>query len=380
MKKINVFLRLSIKSHPLYEELVNFPPQGINYKTDKKIEHYSSKPLMKDKIKNCLWGKFIKYFLSLFPISPNNCDLIHSTNNIIPLSKKPWIIDTESGYGIFGFNYKKAKNPLFKLILRKIFKNKSCKEILAWSKICKKELIELLGKDLENKIKIVYPAHHVPNKNSQKNHSKKIKLLFVSRRFEDKGGYELLEAFNLIKKKFNCKLTLISDIPKEILEKYSKDKKIILKDANLKREEIKKFYEEADIFVYPTRIDTFGFVLIEAMAYKLPIITTRLYALPEIVEENKAGLLINPLIKWENNPRRAFWKTDFDYLKEYQKAYLCKKEKIVKDLATNIEKLCKDKKLREKFGKSGFKAVSQGVFSIKNRNKKLRELYEKALH
>lgn len=57
----------------------------------------------------------------------------------------------------------------------------------------------------------------------------------------------------------------------------------IIKDNNLEnihftgyknKEELKKYYEAADLFVLATRIDTWGLVINEAMAYCLPVITT----------------------------------------------------------------------------------------------------------
>ena len=51
-------------------------------------------------------------------------------------------------------------------------------------------------------------------------------------------------------------------------------------------------YNLADLFVYPTRYEGFGFPALEAMACGTPVITTDISSLPEIVGD--AGLLITP--------------------------------------------------------------------------------------
>lgn len=58
---------------------------------------------------------------------------------------------------------------------------------------------------------------------------------------------------------------------------------------------IEEFYRAADIFVFPTRREAFGMVLVEAMASGLPCIASRIVGVTdEIVDEGKTGLLVEP--------------------------------------------------------------------------------------
>ncbi|MFP3345246.1 glycosyltransferase family 4 protein, partial [Halomonas sp. SIMBA_159] len=50
-----------------------------------------------------------------------------------------------------------------------------------------------------------------------------------------------------------------------------------------------RLYQQADVFVMPTYADAFGYVFIEAMAMGLPVITTRINAIPEIVSHGETG-------------------------------------------------------------------------------------------
>jgi glycosyltransferase involved in cell wall biosynthesis len=53
-------------------------------------------------------------------------------------------------------------------------------------------------------------------------------------------------------------------------------------------------YEDADIFLLPSETEGSPMVLIEAMAYALPIIVTSVGAVPEMVEDGKSALVLPP--------------------------------------------------------------------------------------
>ena len=53
-------------------------------------------------------------------------------------------------------------------------------------------------------------------------------------------------------------------------------------------------FQAADIFVYPTVNDTFPLVLLEAMQYGLPVVTTAEGAVPDIVDANQTGFIVPP--------------------------------------------------------------------------------------
>ena len=59
-------------------------------------------------------------------------------------------------------------------------------------------------------------------------------------------------------------------------------------------EEHTALYRSADIFVLPTEGDRSPWAIIEAMAMQLPVISTTVGAIPEIVAHGETGLLVPP--------------------------------------------------------------------------------------
>jgi glycosyltransferase involved in cell wall biosynthesis len=59
----------------------------------------------------------------------------------------------------------------------------------------------------------------------------------------------------------------------------------------LDREELAKVYAAADVFVFPSKTDTFGLVLLEAMACGLPVAAYPVTGPRDVIGESKAGVL-----------------------------------------------------------------------------------------
>jgi glycosyltransferase involved in cell wall biosynthesis len=56
----------------------------------------------------------------------------------------------------------------------------------------------------------------------------------------------------------------------------------------------KDLWQTSDLFVMPARHEAFGLVYQEAAAAGLPVVATRINAVPELVEDGRTGILVPP--------------------------------------------------------------------------------------
>ena len=113
-------------------------------------------------------------------------------------------------------------------------------------------------------------------------------ILFVGKDFERKGGPVLLDAFRSVRASMpEAQLLVIG--PRSI-----PDTPGVTLLGTLSHEQMVDVYQQARVFVMPSWREPFGIAFIEAMAHGLPCIGTRIEAIPEIIDENRTGLLVEP--------------------------------------------------------------------------------------
>lgn len=64
--------------------------------------------------------------------------------------------------------------------------------------------------------------------------------------------------------------------------------------GHLKREEVLPIMARASVFAFPSRLEAFGLVILEAMECGVPVVYTSLPPGPEVVEDGVTGLLADP--------------------------------------------------------------------------------------
>jgi glycosyltransferase involved in cell wall biosynthesis len=120
-------------------------------------------------------------------------------------------------------------------------------------------------------------------------------ILFVAKdSFEEKGGKDLLDAFENVKKEIhNCKLKIVGQkIPIKI--KGVENIGFIDKNKPKGKENLRKLFQEASLFVMPSYVEATSNVFLEAMSNGLPCIGANLSAMPELILGNNCGLVSDP--------------------------------------------------------------------------------------
>lgn len=179
--------------------------------------------------------------------------------------------------------------------------------------------------------------------------SKDILLGVIGRLSPEKGCLEFLGVFKELSEIYqNLKLMFIGEGPlfdglKKQVDIYQLSDKVLLTGY---QKVVQPFYETFDIFISPSKTEGISNVILEAMAYRLPIVATDVGGNSEIIKSYYNGILI----KLE----------DYTHFKEV------------------IIELINNKQLRRKISNAGLRTLKQN-FSFDMRMKKVQKFYDSLL-
>jgi glycosyltransferase involved in cell wall biosynthesis len=124
-------------------------------------------------------------------------------------------------------------------------------------------------------------------------------VLAVARMYPRKRLDDLLRAARALRPRIpGLRVRIVGEGPESIrLKRLAQD--LALADTvtflgEISRQALAVEYAAADCFCLPTVQEGFGIVFTEAMAAGLPVVACRAAAVPEVVEDGRTGLLVNP--------------------------------------------------------------------------------------
>ena len=123
-------------------------------------------------------------------------------------------------------------------------------------------------------------------------------LLFVSTDFRAKGGFETLAAFQILRRDFPAlRLTVIGDAPPKKCKGDLSGVSFLgylSKSDPRQREIYRRSLAEAFALVLPTQADIAPLTPLEAACFGTPTVSVRAFAIPELIEHEKSGILLEP--------------------------------------------------------------------------------------
>jgi len=128
----------------------------------------------------------------------------------------------------------------------------------------------------------------------------KVNILFVGRLEKRKGVNYLLKAYKSIKRENpDCRLIIVGPgarlyrrYQKQIAREGIEDVVLV---GSVPNEDLPRYYKTADIFCAPaTRCESFGVVLLEAMAVGVPVVASDVEGYANVVTHGEDGLLVPP--------------------------------------------------------------------------------------
>jgi glycosyltransferase involved in cell wall biosynthesis len=175
--------------------------------------------------------------------------------------------------------------------------NRNCfriaRHIVAWSEWARDGLMDEYEVPID-KITVIPPGVDIqawarpPYRKERQ--SSPIRILFVGANLERKGGRVLLEAFRRLRTQYvDLELHLVTRDP------ITPEPAVFLYQTMQPNSlPLKELFFSSDIFCLPTQGDCLPLVLSEAGAAGLPLISTRLAAIPEIVRDGETGFVVPP--------------------------------------------------------------------------------------
>lgn len=282
-----------------------------------------------------------RYFSLLWPtvIACPDIPVIYIQSAISPLYRQR---ASEKLKKIYRFGYILGAYPAAFLEKKGMMK---CSKIITLSQMRMRESIDYYGLPFQ-KYEVVHPGidltHFHPRK-KDKFLCEELRLsletkviLTVSRLSAEKNLDHLIKAFLLVNSKLKDSVLIIAGDgnDRERLKKLAKELRIAQRVKFVgERKDVEKFYTIADVFVLPSRYEGFGQVLLEAMAFGVPVIGLKadypkvIVANEEIIINGKTGFLVDPY--------------------------------LVEDLAFRIEQILQDDNLKKQQGENARKLCEE---------------------
>ncbi len=145
------------------------------------------------------------------------------------------------------------------------------------------------------KIHVIHNFIYLPEL-KEKTKNQQVKIISLGRLGKRKGTFDLISAVEKIKH-LDFMLELGGDGEIDLCHHLIKEKNLVEKIkirgwvAGAEREEM---LETGDVFVLPSYLEDMPMAILEAMAYEMPVVSTNIAGIPEMVEDGKSGFLIEP--------------------------------------------------------------------------------------
>ncbi|WP_448249776.1 glycosyltransferase family 4 protein [Thalassotalea agariperforans] len=313
----------------------------------------------------------------------NECDIVEAI--LSPThTKKPWLYSLAVFQEALAFNIKGI--PIPKYLRCKyaeyLFSQDNFKKFLFWSEAGKSTLKtygNITNQTLWDKSEVVYPAINAPDEALVQYKKSDFCLLF-SGDFFRKGGVNVIDVFERIQKIYpSIRLILACDenidfktddlaLRNKYLEKISKSPKISMGRIPRKRM-LKEILPQTDVYLLPTYNEAFGFAVLEAMAFGIPVIATNCMAMPEMITQNETGLMIDTS-KYDCEQLFKGY-----YVKSIPQNFC---EDVTHQLSEYLTQILASEDLRRHLGTKA-REVAKNKFSFAQRHKTMKKIYRDAI-
>jgi glycosyltransferase involved in cell wall biosynthesis len=389
-----VHLHVGRSSHPVYREQLLAAPDGVAYTTAHPDLEDPSAPTrliarrsdrraaLRDRAEPAALRVLSEagYVRADRVRPPAGTDVIHSAELLLRDSPRPYVVDFEAFECFVLYQRAALGRPWARRRLLTLLEDPACHALLPWSAWAARGVAAALGPAaaarLAAKTVVVPPAIRPAVERPRERASGPLRVLFVGTKFVEKGGAEALAAVARARESHDVVLDLVSYVPSHWRARAGAPG--VKAHVPGGRDVVEALYARADIFLFPSHMDTFGYVVLEANAHGLPVVAPAHQSLPELVDDGRSGLLVaaeEPLFRADGLSR-------FRHVLPPPRSYLRALEHpspaYVDRLAGALTRLAEDPGLQARLADEALARVRDGRFSIGRRRELLAPIYEAA--
>ncbi|MCS7110534.1 MAG: glycosyltransferase [Candidatus Caldarchaeum sp.] len=334
--------------HPIWSTLVEKPPQGVRF-----IERTGYA------------GKVYLLASGLLRVKR----LVHFCKGVKLAYGRRWVADMES-VKVFFKDYGELLNSDCVARAERRLETGDCRMLMPLTGAAERTLRRYLR--LKNySVEVVYPSFYTEKAPDLRNGRNLVVFVggsWRNRSFDSKGGREVAEAWIKVAGRYPVKMMMFSSPPPELAKKLAEKGVFVgyVERAKL----LNEVYPHTKLIVLPSMMDTVGYSVIEAMNFGAVPIVSDHFAMPEIVGD--AGVVVKVPNK--------LWNDDGSHNFEFRKNLdLGPYEELVERLVDRMHVLLEDDDHWNTISERAFQRMRFGPFSIDERNRKLKRVYERAL-
>jgi glycosyltransferase involved in cell wall biosynthesis len=385
-----VYLDVAGRMHSLYRGLVSYPPPGYEFvvqgtswdRVTRGATGVGAAYYLQERVlRHILPVNLAKAYVERFKKPPRGTDLTYATGHLV-FRDEPWVVDLEFVTQLAGYSVRHLKR--YRKLIQRVLSSERCRRIICWTEAGRTTVLANLDcEGFGHKVEVVPLA--VPGKDFTKEFSDngKTRLLFVGSanipgEFEYKGGNEVVEAFLALQEKYSgLELVIRSDMPRHLKQRCQGLDNVTVIEGIVPWERLEEEFKSADVFLFPSH-STPGLAILDAMSYELPVITTDVWANPEMVLDGATGFTIgkSETVQYYAENFIPIW--DYTPNSRFIKSIRTPDPEVVRQLVERASALIEDPDLRRRMGRAGRQEIEAGRFSLQNRNEKLKRIFDEA--
>ncbi|MBI1884961.1 MAG: glycosyltransferase family 4 protein [Chloroflexi bacterium] len=372
---------------------IHNPPDGYEYriKATGYYKWFDRNPALQ-RLKHHLLSRavpinLVKSFLERGQRPPPGMALTHAVNHLI-LRDEPWVVEVEHPALLLDDRLEWLNRRFYRRLLERRLASPCCRKIITYTRAAQQSILNNLDcarfKEKLEWIPLAAPAASGATRAPQRDG--KVRLLFVGSInyptvFYSKGGLEALRTFAVLRERYpQLELYFRSALPAAVKGDFRALPGLHLIETPLPREDLEALYASCDIFLYPAHM-TPRLAILEAMSYRLPVVTIDAHANAEFVADGVSGFVVKRSEQltylWDASiiRGRPILRSSAPFGGDLSRT----DGRVIDDLAEKVGLLIEDEALRKRMGAAGREEVERGTHSMAHRNQRLKEVLDDAL-